>query len=164
MRIAVTGATGFIGKRIVERLLARGDDVVAVTRDVDGARPALPSSVGLAAWEGLTLNDVDAALHLAGDPVIGRWTEEKKQRIRASRVEGTRRLVEALHKSRARVLVSSSAVGYYGPHGDEELDEASPPGNDFLAEVCQAWEAEAQAFAGVARRTVCVRTGVVLGQ
>jgi uncharacterized protein len=164
MRIAVTGATGFIGRKIVERLLQRGDDVVAITRDLDQARPKLPSSVGLAAWEGLALSDVDAAINLAGDPVVGRWTEEKKQKVRGSRIEGTRRLVAALHKSRARVLVSSSAVGYYGPHGDEELDEESPAGSDFLAEVCQAWEAEAQAFSGVARRTVCVRTGVVLGK
>jgi hypothetical protein len=164
MRIAVTGATGFIGRAIVERLLARGDDVLAITRDVDRARPHLPSSVGLAAWEGLQVAEIDAAIHLAGDPVVGRWSETKKQAIRASRVDGTRRLVAALHKSRARVLVSSSAVGYYGPHGDEELDEDSPAGKDFLAEVCQAWEAEAQAFSGVARRTVCVRTGVVLGK
>jgi uncharacterized protein len=164
MRIAVTGATGFIGKRLVERLLARGNDVVAVTRDAERARPLLPSSVGLATWEGLTLAEVDAAIHLAGDPVVGRWTEEKKRRIRVSRVESTRKLVTALHHSRARVLVSSSAVGYYGPHGDEELDEDSPPGKDFLGEVCQAWEAEAQAFSGVARRTVCLRTGVVLGK
>src|SRR5207253_11407851 len=133
----------FIGKRIVERLLARGDDVVAVTRDLDRARPTLPSSVGLAAWEGLALNDVDAAIHLAGDPLVGRWTDEKKKKIRASRVEGTRKLVAALHKSRARVLVSSSAVGYYGAHGDEELDESSPAGAGFLAEVCQAGWAEA---------------------
>src|SRR5262249_54369817 len=78
--------------------------------------------------------------------------------------EGTRRFVETLGKSRARVLVSASAVGYYGPHGDEELDEDSPVGRDFLAEVCQAWEAEAQAFTSVARRTVNIRTGVVLGK
>ena len=164
MRVGVTGGTGFIGRRVVERLLARGDDVLAITRDVDRARPHLPSSVGLAAWEGLQLTETDAAIHLAGDPVVGRWSEAKKQAIRASRVDGTRRLVAALHKSRARVLVSGSAVGYYGPHGDEELDEDSPAGTDFLAEVCQAWEAEAQAFSGVARRTVCVRTGVVLGK
>jgi uncharacterized protein (TIGR01777 family) len=166
MRIAVTGATGFVGKKIVERLLARGDDVVAITRDPDRARPTLPSSVRLLSWQemGEGLTEIDAAIHLAGDPVVGRWSDDKKQRIRSSRVDNTRQLVKALHKSRARVLVSASAVGYYGPHGDEELDEDSPAGKDFLAEVCQAWEAEAQAFSGVARRTVCVRTGVVLGQ
>ena len=165
MRIAVTGATGFIGRRLIERLLGRGDDVVAITRDADRARPQLPSSVGLVAWGEVSqaIAEVDAGIHLAGDPVVGRWSAEKKERIRSSRVEGTRRFVEALHKSRARVLVSASAVGYYGPHGDEELDENSPPGEDFLAQVCQAWEAEAQAFAGVARRAVLIRTGVVLG-
>jgi uncharacterized protein (TIGR01777 family) len=166
MRIAVTGATGFIGKRVVERLLARGDDVVAITRELDRARPLLPSSVALVAWEELEqgLGEVDAAINLAGDPVVGRWTEAKKARVKGSRVDGTKRLVAALHKTRARVLVSASAVGYYGPHGDEELDEDSPAGSDFLAGVCQAWETEARAFAGAARRTVCVRTGVVLGK
>jgi uncharacterized protein (TIGR01777 family) len=166
MRIAVTGATGFIGKHIVERLLARGDDVVAVTRDADRARPLLPSSVGLVTWKEMAqaLGEVDAGIYLAGDPVIGRWSAEKKQRIRSSRIEGTRQFVEALQHGRARVLVSASAVGYYGPHGDEELDEQSPPGSDFLAEVCQAWEAEARKFAGAARRAVSVRTGVVLGR
>jgi uncharacterized protein (TIGR01777 family) len=166
MRIAVTGATGFIGKRIVERLLGRGDDVVAVTRDADRARPLLPSSVGLVTWKEMAqaLTEVDAAIYLAGDPVIGRWSEAKKQRIRGSRIEGTRQLVEALRQSRARVLVSASAVGYYGAHGDEELDEQSPPGSDFLAEVCQAWEAEAMTFSGPTRRAVSIRTGVVLGR
>jgi uncharacterized protein (TIGR01777 family) len=162
MRIAVTGATGFIGRRMIERLLARGDDVVAVTRDVDVARRLLPSSVELVGW-GDSLSDVDAGINLAGEPVVGRWTDERKERIRKSRIDGTRKLVTALHKSRARVLVSASAVGYYGAHGDEELDEDSPAGKDFLAEVCQAWEAEASAFAGVARRSVMIRTGVVLG-
>jgi uncharacterized protein (TIGR01777 family) len=165
MRIAVTGATGFIGKKLVERLLARGDDVIAITRDAEKARPLLPSSVRLAVWGEVApaMAEVDAGINLAGDPVVGRWTEEKKQAIRSSRIEGTRRFVEALNKSRARVLVSASAVGYYGAHGDEELDEDSPPGSDFLAEVCQAWEAEAQAFSSVARRTANIRTGVVLG-
>ena len=163
MRIAVTGATGFIGRRLVERLLARGDDVVVVTRDADRARPLLPSSVGLVGWDE-PIADVDAGMHLAGDPVVGRWSADKKERIRSSRVDGTNRFVKALHKSRARVLVSASAVGFYGPHGDEELDEDSPPGRDFLAEVCQAWEASAQTFAGVARRAVMIRTGVVLGK
>jgi uncharacterized protein len=163
MRIAVTGATGFIGRKMVERLLARGDDVVVVTRDVDAARRRLPSSVELVAW-GDSLSDVDAGINLAGEPVVGgRWSDERKERIRASRIDGTRKLVAALHKSRARVLVSASAVGYYGPHGDEELDEDSPAGQDFLAQVCQAWEAETSAFAGVARRAVMIRTGVVLG-
>jgi uncharacterized protein (TIGR01777 family) len=165
MRIAVTGGTGFIGRKLIERLLARGDDVVTITRDAENARPLLPSSVRLVTWGEVApaIAEVDAGIHLAGDPVVGRWSEEKKQAIRSSRVEGTRRFVEALHKSRARVLVSASAVGYYGPHGDEELDEDSPPGNDFLADVCQAWEAEAQAFSGVARRTANIRNGVVLG-
>jgi uncharacterized protein (TIGR01777 family) len=170
VQVGVTGATGFIGRKLVERLLARGDDVVALTRDVDRARPSLPSSVRLVAgdpavagpWQA-ELAAVDAAVNLAGEPVVGRWSEAKKARIRDSRVQGTHNLVDALGRSRARVLVSGSAVGYYGAHGDEELDESAPAGGDFLASVCQAWEAEAQRFASESRRAVVVRTGVVLG-
>jgi len=111
MRIAVTGATGFIGRKMIERLLARGDDVIAITRDAESARPLLPSSVRLVAWGEVApaIAEVDAGIHLAGDPVVGRWTDDKKQRIRSSRVDGTRRFVEALHKSRARVLVCKSS-------------------------------------------------------
>ncbi len=109
---------------------------------------------------------VDAVFHLAGDPIAeGRWTAAKKQRIRESRVLGTRHLVDALGKLQRRpsVLVSASAVGCYGSRGDEMLDELSPPAQGFLADLCVAWEQEARRAAEFGIRVVCIRTGVVLG-
>jgi len=110
---------------------------------------------------------IDAVFHLAGDPIAqGRWTSGKKRRIRESRVIGTRNLVEGLSKLtvRPRVLVSASAVGFYGSRSDEVLDETALPGNDFLAEVCQAWEKESQAATALGIRVVNIRTGVALGR
>jgi uncharacterized protein (TIGR01777 family) len=110
---------------------------------------------------------VEVVFHLAGEPVAeGRWTEEKKRRIRDSRVVGTRHLVERLAQlsQRPRVLVSASAIGIYGDRGDEVLDEHSSPGHDFLAEVCQGWEAEAMKAADLGIRTACARIGIVLGE
>jgi uncharacterized protein (TIGR01777 family) len=106
----------------------------------------------------------DAVVHLAGENVAQRWTDDAKRRIRSSRELGTRNLVAGIEAAepRPRVLVSSSAVGYYGPHGDEELDEDTPPGDDFLAEVCVIWEREAERAAALGLRVVTVRTGVVL--
>jgi hypothetical protein len=153
MKIAVTGASGFVGRRVCELARARGHEVVAIGR-TSGDRLWDPAA-GPAPLDG-----VDAVLHLSGEPVAGRWTRAKMARIRESRVLGTRRLVEGLRNSRARVLVSASAVGYYGDRGDEELTEESLPGDDFLAGVCREWEAEARA-SGI--RTVSVRAGLVLG-
>lgn len=112
------------------------------------------------------LADSDAIVHLAGEPIAQRWSTEAKQAIRASRVEGTRNLVAGItalaQQERLRTLVSGSAIGYYGPHGDEPIDEEAPPGPGFLAQTCVAWEAEADAAAGAGLRVVKVRTGVVL--
>jgi uncharacterized protein (TIGR01777 family) len=111
------------------------------------------------------LETVDAIVNLAGEPVAeGRWTEEKKARIRASRIDGTRHLVEAIARSKQRpqVLVSASAVGFYGDRGDELLDETSSMGRGFLAEVCHAWEEEAKQAEKLGVRVVLVRIGVVL--
>jgi uncharacterized protein len=111
------------------------------------------------------LRSIEVVFNLAGEPVAeGRWTVEKKRRIRDSRVVGTRNLVAgfAALESRPRVLVSASAVGYYGDRGDEELDEHSAPGHGFLAEVCADWEHEAMAAAQLGIRVICVRIGVVL--
>jgi uncharacterized protein (TIGR01777 family) len=169
MRVTMTGATGLIGKRLSKALTDRGDEVTVLSRDAAKARAAL--GVDVIAWKDpLTepapadaLDGRDAVVHLAGEPVAQRWSDSVKERIRASRVEGTRNLIAgmAAAASPPSVLISSSAVGYYGPHGDEELPEDTPPGNDFLSEVCVAWEAEAAKAGG---RVAHVRTGVVLDE
>jgi len=154
MKIAVTGASGFVGRRVCEAARQKGHGVVTLGR-TSGDRVWDPAA-GPAPLEG-----IDAVIHLAGEPVAGgRWTRRKMARIRDSRVLGTRNLVAGIRASRPRALVSASAVGYYGDRGEEELTEESLPGNDFLASVCREWEAEALE-SGI--RTALVRTGIVLG-
>jgi uncharacterized protein (TIGR01777 family) len=175
-RVAVTGASGLIGPRLVAGLHAHGWQVTALSRDPERARAKLagPAAQPLeaVAWDPLrepapaeALAGRDAVVHLAGEPIAQRWTAPAKRAIRESRVVGTRNLIEglrALPDSRPRALVSSSAIGYYGPHGEEPLDEEAPVGRDFLAQVCAEWEAEAQAAADLGVRVVQVRTGIVL--
>ena len=169
MRALITGATGLIGRGLATKLT----DAVVVSRDPDRAARAL-GSVETHRWEPETgpppteaLREVDAVFNLAGEAVAdGRWTVEKKRRIRDSRIVGTRNLVagfEALQR-RPRVLVSASAVGYYGDRGDELLDEDAAQGEGFLADVCAAWEHEALAARELGMRVVCVRVGVVLAR
>jgi hypothetical protein len=131
----------------------------------------LPPGVRLAVWDASKgeapadgLRDADAIIHLAGAPVAQRWNAQVKQQIRESRVAGTRNLVQALAKlsRRPQVLICGSATGYYGSRGDEVLAESSAPGSDFLAEVCVAWEKEAQAAEALGMRVVRVRTGIAL--
>jgi uncharacterized protein (TIGR01777 family) len=117
------------------------------------------------------LTGVDAVVHLAGENVAQRWSEQAKRAIRNSRVVGTRNLLAGLKAAgeapgglRPRTLISGSAVGYYGPRGEEPLDEDAPPGSDFLSETCVAWEAEAQKASALGMRVVLVRTGVVLNR
>jgi uncharacterized protein (TIGR01777 family) len=169
MRVTVTGATGLIGARLVAALRERGDDVTVLSRSPERARERL--GVSAVAWDPLTgpapadaLAGADAVVHLAGEPVAQRWSAGAKERIRASRERGTASLVAGLRAAEPapHVLVSASAVGYYGPRGDEEVDEDAPPGDDFLAQVCVAWEREAQAAAELGIRVAIVRTGVVL--
>jgi uncharacterized protein len=171
MRVTVTGATGLIGSELVAALTARGDEVTVLSRDPAGARARLGRAVEAAAWDPLAgpapaaaLAGRDGVVHLAGEPVAQRWSEEARSRIRESRERGTANLVAGLRDAEPRpgVLVSASAVGYYGPHGDEEVDESSPPGSDFLAQVCVAWEREATAAEQLGMRVARVRTGVVL--
>lgn len=173
MRVLVTGATGFIGRRLTTELLERGDEVVALSRDPERGRGQLPSSVrivgGDAAERGPWMEvaaSCDALVHLAGEPIAGRrWTAARKQRIRSSRIDGARHLVEAMGRPGARAgsLLCASAVGFYGASGDQVLDESSPPGAGFLAEVCQAWEREAARAGELGKRAVELRIGVVLG-
>jgi uncharacterized protein (TIGR01777 family) len=165
MRVAVTGATGFVGRALCTELSRGGHRVLALTRDPKRAHALLPG-VEAIAWDAADtgLPTVDAVVNLAGESVAGRWSDAKKRKIRESRVSGTRRLVEAIARAEQRpaAFVSTSAVGYYGDRGEETLTEASGPGADFLAEVCRDWEAEAQRAAGLGLRVVVLRLGVVL--
>lgn len=169
MKIAITGATGLIGTRLVAALKARGDDVTVLTRSPQRAAAAL--GVEAVGWDALNepapseaLEGRGAVIHLAGEPVAQRWSVASKKAILDSREIGTRNLVAGIAASEPRpsVLVSSSAVGYYGKHGDEKIDEQCAPGSDFLAKVCVAWEREAVAAEQLGLRVVLIRTGIVL--
>jgi uncharacterized protein (TIGR01777 family) len=170
LRVTVTGATGLIGPSLVGALRERGAEVTVLTRDPDRARAKL-GDVQAVSWDMLSepapteaLSGRDAVIHLAGEPVAQRWSATVKRAIRETRSTGTGNLVEGLGQAdaRPRTLISSSATGYYGVHGEEPLDEDSPPGSDFLAQVCVEWEAKAAAAGELGMRTVQVRTGVVL--
>ena len=172
MRILVTGATGFVGRRLVEEFRRQGHTLAALSRDPEEARRDLPGLDQAYRWNPLhelppvdAFGGVDAVVHLAGETVTGRWTEEKKQAIRESRVLGTANLVKAIVRleTKPQVMVSASAIGYYGDRGDEELTEDSAPGEDFLAEVCQEWEQESGKVEWGGVRSVRVRVGIVLG-
>jgi uncharacterized protein (TIGR01777 family) len=174
MRVTLTGATGLIGTTLLARLRAEGSEVTVLSRDPERAAARL--GVQATQWDPLderapaeALEGRDAVVHLAGEPVAQRWSHSAKRAIRESRTIGTRHLVEGLREcgsrggeGRPKVVVSSSAIGYYGPHGEEPLDEEAPAGSGFLAEVCVAWEAQARLAEDVGVRAVQVRTGVVL--
>lgn len=170
MRVTLTGATGLIGAAVVQRLRDRGDDVCVLSRDPASAGKAL--GVQALSWDPLegpapsaALEGRDGVIHLAGENVAQRWSDRTRRAIRDSRVLGTRNLVSGLRDTgpeRPAVLVSASAVGYYGSRGDEVLTEDAPPGEGFLPEVCRAWEAAATEAEGLGMRVVRVRTGVVL--
>jgi uncharacterized protein len=165
MRVAITGASGTIGTAVTRALEERGDEVTALSRSGSGdaVRWAAPQDQPAPAE---ALRGHDAVVHLLGEPIDQRWSDDAKREIRDSRVLGTRNLVAGLRElpvaERPRVLVSQSAVGVYGPRGDERVDESSPAGDDFLARVVGDWEAEALAAAELDVRVVTTRTGVVL--
>lgn len=167
MRSLVTGGTGFVGHHLIERL----DRPAVLGRSIRKIN-RLAADVIPCQWQPGTsldphkLNGIDTVFHLAGESVFkGRWNENKKERIMASRVEGTRSLVQALGELERppATFVCASAIGYYGARGEEALTESTAPGNDFLARVCLAWEEEAKKAEDLGIRVVCVRLGIVLG-
>jgi uncharacterized protein (TIGR01777 family) len=173
--VTLTGATGLIGVPLIAALRARDAEVTVLSRDPERARAALGESdrapIQALRWDPVRepapaegLRGRDAVVNLAGEAIAQRWSASAKRAIHDSRVAGTRNLIVGLRDCDPppRTLVSASAVGYYGPHGEEPLDEEAPPGRDFLAGVCAAWEMQAANAGALGMRVVQVRTGVVL--
>lgn len=177
MKVVITGATGFVGSYLVKRLQEAGDRITILTRNADRASRVFPKSafpnLEIVSYNPLESGDwqkvisgCDGVVNLAGAAIgEGRWTAERKQEIINSRKIGTQKLVEAIAKAEQKpsVLVNASAVGYYGTSEAATFEENSPPGNDFLSEVCIAWEAEAQKVKDLGVRLAILRLGVVLG-
>jgi uncharacterized protein (TIGR01777 family) len=165
-----------LGRQLVEELLERGDEVTVLSRSAARADRAFGGRVEAHEWRdpkreqppAAALAGRDGVVHLLGEPVAQRWTDSSQREIRDSRVLATRNLVAALaalpESDRPRVLVSQSASGWYGPHGDEPVDETAPPAEDFLAKVCVEWEREASTAESLGIRVVRARTGVVLSE
>lgn len=174
MKIVIAGGTGFIGAALIRSLQTRGHTVVLLTRASGKAlarsetvvwqpdasprpRPALVAAI----------NGADAVVNLAGEPIAGkRWTKAQKARLRSSRIDTTRTIVQAIADAqhKPRLLLNASAVGYYGPRGDEEVTEPEPPGKDFLSGLCREWEAEALRAEAHGVAVARLRTGIVLGK
>ncbi len=171
--VVITGATGLVGRHVAARFREAGWRVRALSRDPGRARRVLPGLAAAEPWdprhgrlEPAALAGADAVVHLAGAPVARRWTARVREEIRASRVDGTRLLAERLIDAvpRPPVLVSASAIGWYGDRGDAVLNEEAPPGEGFLAEVCRDWETAAGIAAAAGVRTVVLRVGIVLAR
>jgi uncharacterized protein (TIGR01777 family) len=176
MRVFVTGGTGLIGARLIRKLLGRGDEVLLLTRRYGAARQIVGPECGLIEGDPTragnwmqAIADCDAVVNLAGENIFARrWNAAFKAALMDSRLQSTRHVVEALAQKPTRaggipkVLVNASAIGYYGPHGDEELTEDSPPGSDFLAEICVKWEETARGAERSGARCVMLRIGIVL--
>jgi uncharacterized protein len=169
MKVAITGATGFVGSKLVEKLLAQGDEVLVLTRNASQAQSKFPRAqvvqyrpLETGEWQ-KSIEGCDAVVNLAGEPIAEKkWTPEQKKIILESRELGTQKIVEAIAQAnnKPQVLISASAIGYYGVSETASFDETSPAGSDFLAEICQKWEAAAQT---AAIRTIVLRFGIVLG-
>ena len=177
MKVALTGATGVVGSRLVERLHAEGHQVLVLTRNPTAAQKVFPNSANpkleIIAYTPTESGDwqqaiagCDGVVNLAGEPIAEeRWTAERKQEILNSRQLGTQKIVEAIAGANPKpsVLVNASAIGYYGTSETTTFEETSRPGNDFLAQVCQAWEAEALKVIATGTKLVILRFGIVLG-
>jgi uncharacterized protein (TIGR01777 family) len=176
MRIVVAGGTGFIGRALCQRLVNAGHTVTALTRDPEKARTRVYHAVKIVPWQGFrgptedlskALVECDVVINLAGSPIAdGRWTPQAKDLLRKSREGTTTAIVTTLAKLKTRpvLLINASAIGYYGPRGDEELTEEAPSGNGFLASLCREWEGAASAAERLGVRVVMPRIGMVLGK
>lgn len=173
MRVLITGGTGFLGRALAHSLLADGYEVIALSRRPEQAR-GLPPGVRVVHWDAHTAEgwgplaeDAAAIVNLAGESIAGGpWTAERKRRIHDSRVNAGRAVVAAVQAARRKpgVVIQASAVGYYGPHGDEEVTEDTPPGEDFLARVAVDWEASTVPVEALGVRRVIIRTGLPLSR
>jgi len=174
MKILVTGASGFVGRALCQKLKEKGHAIGVLTRNEDRTRQSLPNMDSYTAWDPenepapqVALKDHDAIIHLAGENVAGRWSKAKKAKIFSSRDLGTQNLIKGLEQcanDAPKTLISASAIGYYGERGDDELPEEEQSGDDFLAKVCAAWENAARAAEKLGVRTIRVRIGIVLGE
>jgi uncharacterized protein (TIGR01777 family) len=164
MNILITGGTGFIGTPLTKELINNGHSVSVTTRKQSDSKEKLTWNPPSLIPQDI-ISKFDGIINLAGEPIApARWTEERKKRILSSRIDTTRALVESIKAAdtKPKVLISASAIGYYGPHGDEEVSENTPPASDFLADVCVKWEAEALKAYESGVRVVTVRIGGVL--
>lgn len=166
MKIGLTGASGFIGRRVIQLAAQHRHEVIGYSRQTDHAIPGCLETRLFTPGRSVDVNGCDALIHLAGENVFGLWTKAKKKRIRESRQLGTRQIVQAIATAAVppRVLVSGSAIGFYGDTGEVIADENSAPGQGFLTDVTVAWETEAECARERGVRVVLVRTGVVLGK
>jgi uncharacterized protein (TIGR01777 family) len=171
MKIFLAGGTGFVGRRLSERLKADGHELALLVRS--GRPAAADGSLRTVSGDGTepgpwqeAVRDAEAVINLAGASIFSRWTARYKLLLRESRIRTTSNIVAALDRDRipGRVLINASAVGYYGFHGDEELDETAGPGGDFLAGLCRDWESAADKAAAAGVRVVKMRSGIVLGK
>jgi uncharacterized protein len=177
MKIAITGATGFVGSRLVEKLQTEQNQILILTRNLTKTNRIFPASafpnLEIKAYQPTVsgewqqaISGCDAVINLAGEPIAERWTPQHKKAILESRQLGTKKIVEAIAQAdnKPQVLINPSAIGYYGTSETATFDEDSLSGKDFLAEVCQQWEAEAQQVKAYGVRLVIIRFGIVLGK
>ncbi len=172
IKVLVFGGTGFIGERLINLLTKMQYEVVIMTRNVEKAKAKFGDNIQFCKWSNLfikscdELNNIDVIINLTGESIgSGRWTKTKKEEILNSRINATRAIVDAIENKvfKPKTLINASAVGYYGPQDDKKITEEHPSGQDFLADVCTAWEQEARKVEAFGLRVVIIRIGIVLG-